>query len=64
MCYVGVGTFTVLLGLDTKENRLSEVMVIKNKLLCLILSQVLPASYYKSTSKKEPAVLLYLKARI
>lgn len=52
-----MGSSTVLLGLDTKENRFSEVMIVKNKLLCLVLSQILPASY----SKKKPAVLLYLK---
>lgn len=35
----------MLLGLDTKENRFSELTVIKNKLLCLVLSQILSASY-------------------
>lgn len=35
----------MLLGLDTNGNRFSEVMVIKNKLLHLVLSQILSASY-------------------
>lgn len=45
VCQVGAGIFTVLLGVDTKENRFSGVVVIKNKLLCLALSQILPSSY-------------------